>query len=196
MVVSSCVRSSKFSGIFCEETHTNLKVSAPLSLWFTLERLVIVQNLQFKPKLEALAIGDLFHSVHKLSSILALDVELFHAILVAEETTNLVIHSEVLWVPLHLILFPPGHLSRAHLPLHCWYPLGRLLHHHPPLYLLSDQRHTLLPGGGLLWPLGRHLISDNLYLPHYLYLIGLSRAPLLTTFCLLTSCCSHGCRGT
>jgi len=102
-VVSSCDRSSKFSGIFCEEIHTNLKVSAPLSLWLTLEKVSDCANLQFKPELEALAIGDLFHSVHKLSSILALDVELFHAILVAEETTNLVIHSEVLWVPLHLI---------------------------------------------------------------------------------------------
>jgi hypothetical protein len=70
---------------------------------------VIVQNLQFKPELEALAIGDLFHSVHKLSSILALDIELFYSIFVVEETTNLVIHGEVLWIPLHLILFPPGH---------------------------------------------------------------------------------------
>ena len=105
-MVSSCDRSSKFSGIFCEEIHTNLKVSAPLSLWLTLEKVSDDENLQFKPELEALAIGSLFHAVHQLPSILALDVELLHPILVTEEATDLVIHREVLRVPLHLILFP------------------------------------------------------------------------------------------
>lgn len=154
-----------------------------------------MQDLQFKPELKTLAIRDLFHSEHKLSTILALDVELFHAILVIEETANLVIHSEVLWVPLHLKLLPLVHYRHGHLTLHYCCSLGGLLllHHHPPLYLLSDQGYTLQPAG-LLWPLGHHEISDNLHLPHHLYLICLSSAALLATFCLLASCWGHGCR--